>query len=124
MNKTLILALVILTSAQALGAPATPQKYCQSLAATSCEVLSVDLTPGFYATGTIHPIYLVKYCRNRVFKTATFSLDIQNSTVNAGTSSNTRYIRLYSGNVNVSAIVSVDNNLCSASWSDASTILP
>lgn len=41
----------------------TPQKYCESLAATSCEVLNMDVSAsnGYSAN-------IIKYCKNRVLK--------------------------------------------------------
>ena len=51
----------ILLSTSAWAGPATPVKYCESLAATSCEVLNIEL--GSCSTQGCGG--LVKYCRNQ-----------------------------------------------------------
>ncbi|WP_415062528.1 hypothetical protein [Bdellovibrio sp.] len=58
----------------------TPQKYCESLAATSCEVLNMDVLPVAMATrgspsGSESLVQqsshlLIKYCRNQKFRMA------------------------------------------------------
>lgn len=49
----------------------TPQKYCESLAASSCEVLNIEVVPG--QAYTDKPVGVnFKYCRDRVFKLASF----------------------------------------------------
>lgn len=58
----------------------TPQKYCESLAATSCEVLNMDVLPVAMATrgspGGSETLVqqsshlLIKYCRNQKFRMA------------------------------------------------------
>lgn len=44
----------------------TPQKYCESLAATSCEVLNVE--PGGCADNANACSIIIKYCRDRQYK--------------------------------------------------------
>lgn len=44
----------------------TPQKYCESLAATSCEVLNVE--PGGCTDNANACSIIIKYCRNQQYK--------------------------------------------------------
>lgn len=56
--KTLGILIFLLFSFEASAL--TPQKYCESLAATSCEILNVE--PGSGTAG------IIKYCRDRKFQ--------------------------------------------------------
>lgn len=46
----------------------TPQKYCESLAATSCEVLNIEIAGCGNIGGSSYVCAtMIKYCRNRQF---------------------------------------------------------
>lgn len=65
----------------------TPQKYCESLAAMSCEVLNHEVQPGPGVAVAVNssgpgpnmfsassPILQIKYCRNRSFRSVFYSI--------------------------------------------------
>lgn len=64
----------------------TPQKYCQSLAATSCEVLDYEFNVGGAGYGNTSnerfgaPYLHIKYCRDQLFKSMTYTINHTNST--------------------------------------------
>jgi hypothetical protein len=73
----LAFAALLLTSP---AAAITPQKYCESLDAVSCEILNYEMKRGdtfFYGSnsGQHLPMLQVKYCRNRSFRFAAYNID-------------------------------------------------
>jgi len=56
------------------AAQQTPQTYCASLPATSCEVLNVDLVSGLTSGGGGMLYFLVKQCLNKQFATRVFAV--------------------------------------------------
>lgn len=65
-SKLALAALFLSLMAAPAHAIMTPQKYCESLAATSCEILNIEPGGGTMATDIVYGSALIKYCRNRV----------------------------------------------------------
>lgn len=62
-----MLSLVFILMISAVSAQAmTPQKYCESLAAVSCEVLNLEISGTNSGSNT--SIAVIKYCRNQNFR--------------------------------------------------------
>ena len=121
MRNVLFMLLAYVTMSSTAYGALTPQKYCESLAATSCELLNIDIVAGTVDTNlSIAPIANIKYCRNQVFKTITYELVTDGPTSRqvpvASTNANKRSLRVYENDVNANYYVAVnmDNTLCSA----------
>lgn len=70
MNKNILLCLgFIFWTGNAMSL--TPQKYCESLAASSCELLNTEVVSGNASYWELN----VKYCKDRVFKVKSFGLN-------------------------------------------------
>lgn len=71
MKKNFLIGLVILIFGLNTYA-ITPQKYCESLAATSCEVLNYEFINDPNEGRNVSAV-VYKYCRNRDFKMVRYS---------------------------------------------------
>lgn len=88
-----LLAFLIIGNASAI----TPQKYCENLAATSCEVLNIS----------VDAKVVIKYCRNRKFKVTVFDGP---SAMGIGTNN----VQAYVGGTPVS--VTLTGDLCTTNF--------
>lgn len=133
----------ILLAALTLGINAyaiTPQKYCESLAATSCEVLNIETIRDPTATTGLPIGWDVKYCRDRVLFNRYFvkapnnactavSYDSKKQCIYVENISRNMNDNVYvSGNTTNSVHVSIDGSLCSKTYStngsDVKNVLP
>ena len=97
-----------------LAAPSTPQKYCQSLAAVSCEILNVEIGgcgTSNYCNG------IIKYCRNQQMRIAIFTITAIN------TPDTTMYVRDSTNNTSRS-ITGGSTSGSSFSHADLCTYVP
>ena len=70
LKEIVIVGAIAFVGAVASAAPMTPQNYCASLPAGSCEVLNIDSQPSTSSS----TLLFIKYCKNGNFSIATVSL--------------------------------------------------
>jgi hypothetical protein len=112
----------------------TPQVYCASLAATSCEVLNVDFptvasyfdTNNFRGNSTNN--VLIKYCRNQNFRVVMYAINsvtVTNSSGLSSFSSASQSISIRDKNALAVTVSSFDTaTLCALQYNGTYNVLP
>jgi hypothetical protein len=131
MKKYLFLIFIFASSISL--AQSTPQKYCESLAASSCEVLNTEYTTG--GAATVYLYATIKYCRNRVFKSIIWNVTLNSVWPQAdptgsynvsfqGHSTLTRYWGYNDGYSSYNTYTRVNSEMSNTALCSSGTILP
>lgn len=121
--KMSALITISVLSISSIAEALTPQKYCESLAATSCELLNIDINSGSMdSSASFAAIANIKFCRNQVFKTVTYELVTDSSTTKqapaAADNTNKRRLRVFNNTANNNYLIDahLDNSLCTQTF--------